>query len=180
MVRRLAAILCSALIALGLVGCVSAGAGLKVFEDILDGYRFLYPLGWVQIQVNGGPDVVLRDLIVDTENVSVVINPVPPGQTLADLGTPTEVGYNLQKNAIAPPDSGRTAELVDAQSQTVNDKTYYILEYAVTLPDQQRHNLASVAVNNGKLYTLNVSTTESRWAKVQQMMREVVNSFTVT
>jgi photosystem II oxygen-evolving enhancer protein 2 len=62
----------------------------------------------------------------------------------------------------------------------VGDKTYYILEYAVKLPNQQeRHNLASVAVSRGKLYTFNASTPEPRWTKVQPLLQRVVSSFSV-
>ena len=136
-------------------------------------------MGWVSVQVKTGPVVVFRDLINETENVSVVINPVPTGQSLADLGTPTEVGYRLSKNAIAPPDSGRTAELINAAQRETNGNTYYILEYLVQLPDQVRHDVASVAVARGQLYTLNISTRESRWEEVQSIFDTMVTSFKV-
>jgi photosystem II oxygen-evolving enhancer protein 2 len=181
MLKRIAAVLLVVLVALNLTGCVTATSGLNSYIDTTKGYQFLYPNGWLQIKVSNGPDVVLHDLIEQTENVSVVINPVPDGKTLTELGTPTEVGYKLSKNAIAPPDSGRQAELVNAETREVGDKTYYILEYAVTLPNQkQRHNLASVAVSRGKLFTFNVSTTEKRWESVKDKFKTVVNSFSVS
>jgi len=136
---------------LTLTSCVSNVVGLKSHVDTGDGYQFLYPNGWLPIAVANGPDVVFRDLIQQTENVSVVISPVTGNKTLADLGTPSEVGYKLSKNAIAPADSGREAELVNAESRESRSKNYYILEYAVKLPNQQRHNLASVAVSRGKI-----------------------------
>ncbi|KKI99684.1 photosystem II reaction center PsbP [Prochlorothrix hollandica] len=156
---------------------ITPTAGLQPFINVLGGYKFLYPTGWVQVQVSGGPDVVFRDLINPTENVSVVIQPVSSDRTLADLGTPGEVGYALQQTAIAPPDTGRSAELVDAYSHVNGSKTYYVLEYAVTLPDQQRHDLVAVGVNRGKLYTLDISTTESRWDQIQALFHTVVESF---
>ena len=163
-----------------ITGCVSPVAGLKSYTDSLDGYEFLYPNGWVQVRVAEGPDVVFHDLIEPTENVSVVFSPVPEGQTLTELGSATEIGYKLSKNAIAPPDSGREAELVNAGTKTAKDKTYYLLEYAVTLPGgQHRHNLASVAVSRGKLFTFNVSTTEYRWEEVGDRLKQVVTSFNV-
>lgn len=163
-----------------MTGCVAPGAGLKSYADTLDGYEFLYPNGWVAVKVADGPDVVFHDLIEPTENVSVVFSPVPEGKSLAELGTPTEVGYQLSKNAIAPPNSGREAELVNVGTKESKDKTYYLLEYAVTLPgNQHRHNLASVAVSRGKLFTFNISTTEDRWEKVGDRLQQVVKSFTV-
>ena len=77
---------------LSLTGCISVGAGLNSFVDTGDGYEFIYPNGWTQVSVANGPDTVLHDMIEQGENVSVVINPVSnPNQTLAELGTPTEV-----------------------------------------------------------------------------------------
>lgn len=177
MLRKLAAIF---LIVLCLSGCISGVSSLKSYVDSLDGYEFLYPNGWISVNVSNGPDVVFHDLIETTENISVVISEVPQGKTLADLGTPSEVGYKLAKNAIAPPDSGREAELVNVDKLETDTKTYYLLEYAVKLPNQQqRHNLASVAVSRGKLFTFNASTPERRWTKVKPTLDAVVKSFTV-
>ncbi|NJL40904.1 MAG: photosystem II oxygen evolving complex protein PsbP [Leptolyngbyaceae cyanobacterium RM2_2_4] len=179
MLKRIAVVLLVVL-SLSLQSCVSAAAGLKGYVDSYDGYEFLYPNGWVPVRVQDGPDIVFHDLIQETENVSVVISPVPDGETLQELGTPSEVGYKLSKNAIAPPDSGREAELVNAESRQVGDATYYLLEYAVKLPNQQeRHNLASVVVRRGQLFTLNLSATEQRWFKMKDLFQDVVKSFSV-
>lgn len=179
MLKRFALILLVVL-SLSLTSCVSATAGLKSYVDSIDGYQFLYPNGWLPVKVSSGADVVLHDLIETTENVSVVISPVSEGKTLAELGTPGEVGYKLGKSALAPPDSGREAELVNALAREVGGKNYYLLEYAVKLPNQQeRHNLAVVAVSRGKLFTFNASAPEKRWSKVQKMFEQVVNSFSV-
>ena len=51
----------------------------------------------------------------------------------------------------------------------VDGKIYYLLEYAVKLPNQQeRHNISSVAVSRGKLFTFNASVPEKRWQKLQR------------
>jgi len=181
MLKRIVAVLLLVL-SLSLVHPSSASAAaLNSFADTTDGYEFLYPNGWVQVKVKNGPDVVFHDIIEMSENVSVVVSPVPDGKSLAELGTPGEVGYKLGRNAIAPPDSGRTAELVNAESREVNGKTYYLLEYAVKFANnnQPRHNLASVAVSRGKLFTFNASIPERRWNRVKRTMQQVVNSFSV-
>lgn len=166
------------ILSLTLSSCVAtATAGLNSYIDSKDGYQFLYPNGWQEVKVNNGPDVVFHDIIEQSENLSVIINPVESEKTLSDLGTPSEVGYKLSKTVIAPPNSGRTAELVNAESKEVGDKTYYLLEYAVTLPTQKRHNLASVVISRGKLLTFNVSATEARWQKMQPVFEQVINSF---
>lgn len=178
MLKTIAAVLLLVL-TLSLNGCATGVSGLKSYVDTTDGYEFLYPNGWLPVKVSDGPDIVFHDMIEQSENVSVVMSKVPDGKTLADLGTPGEVGYQLQKNAIAPPDSGRKAELVNAEARESGDKTYYLLEYSVKLPNQQRHNLASVAVSRGKLYTLNASTTEKRWEKLRDVFEQVAKSFSV-
>lgn len=177
--KRIVAIVLVVL-SLNLTGCASVASGLKPYVDSIDGYEFLYPTGWLEVKVSGGPDVVLHDLIEATENVSVVVSPVAQGKTLAELGTPTDVGYKLGKSAIAPADSGREAELVGAGKVERKGNTYYLLEYAVKLPNQQqRHNLASVAISRGKLFTFNASTPQKRWSKMQQVLEIVVKSFKV-
>lgn len=180
MLKRIAAIFL-VLFSLTLASCsVTPTSGLKAYVDSSDGYEFLYPNSWVEVNVaNLELDVIFRDLIETTENVSVILNPVPQEKTLADLGTPTEVGYKLSKTAIAPPGSERVAELTNAEERNSDGTPYYILEYAVKLPQGERHNLASVAIRRGQLFTLNVSTTEKRWSKMQDQLKAVVNSFHV-
>lgn len=178
MLKAVAAVILLVL-SLGLHGCASGVSGLKSYVDAIDGYEFLYPNGWLPVNVTNGPDVVFHDIIERSENISVVISSVAEGKTLADLGTPGEVGYQLQKNAIAPANSGREAELVNAEARQSGDKTYYLLEYSVKLPNQQRHNLASVGVSRGKLYTFNASTTEQRWGTMQNTFEKVAKSFSV-
>ena len=178
MFRRLAVVV---MIFLGvtLQSCVSGTAGLKSYVDSYDGYQFLYPNGWVNVNVPNGPDVVLHDFVEPSENASVVISDVPEGKTLADLGTPSDVGQRLANRAISSNADERQAELVSAEAHDSDVGPYYILEYEVTLPDMVRHNLASVIVRRNKLFTFNISTTESRWRKVEQTFRQAVNSFSV-
>ena len=167
-------------ISLSLQACAIGATGFKSFVDATDGYQFLYPNGWLEISVSEGPDVVFHDIIEQTENVSVVINPVSGEKNLSELGSPGEVGYRLSKSAIAPPGSGRQAELVNAEAREVDGKEYYLLEYAVKLSDnQERHNLASVAISRGKLYTFNASTPEYRWEKMKTKLEQTVKSFSV-
>ncbi|MEO1093436.1 MAG: photosystem II reaction center PsbP [Cyanobacteria bacterium J06638_28] len=178
MLKRLATLLIL-VIALVLQGCVGAGGGLNPYVDNYDGYRFLYPNGWTEVRVAGSADVVFHDIVHETENISVVISDVPEGQTLEDLGTPTDVGYKLSKSINAFTGEDRKVELTSAQSITKEDETYYILEYVADLPSGIRHNLASVAVRRGKLFTFNASTREVRWEKVKDLMKQAVASFSV-
>ncbi|MBD2102985.1 photosystem II reaction center PsbP [Leptolyngbya sp. FACHB-261] len=168
-------------LALTLSSCVTqATAGLNSFVDGQDGYEFLYPLGWVQTQLANGPDVLFRDFIEQTENVSVVIGDLSdPQASLSDLGSPTDVGQRMSQKVIAPPGSDRQAELISARQHTNGNHDYYVLEYAVNARGQQRHELVSVVTSRGKLFTFSASTLERRWPKIQELLGRVVESFTV-
>ncbi|MEM7770600.1 MAG: photosystem II reaction center PsbP [Cyanobacteria bacterium P01_E01_bin.6] len=178
MLKRIVAVVLVVL-SVSLQGCVSTGAGLKSYIDAYDGYEFAYPNGWVEIKVPNGPDVVIHDFIDPSENASVIIGDVPEGKTLEELGTPSEVGQRLAQRAISSEDSSRKAELIGATSLDRGESTYYLLEYVVQLPEQTRHNLSSVVVRRGKLFTFNVSTTENRWQRLSDKFKQVVTSFSV-
>jgi photosystem II oxygen-evolving enhancer protein 2 len=172
------------ILSVSLFGCSIGVSGLQSYVDATDGYEFLYPNGWIAVDIKDaskGVDVVFRDLVQRSENLSVIISEVDKEQNLEDLGTPTEVGYRFMQMVNNSPNAGREAELVNAQRREANAKNYYILEYEVNLPNNQaRHNLASVVVDKGKLFTFNISTTENRWRTVKDLFKLVANSFTVS
>jgi photosystem II oxygen-evolving enhancer protein 2 len=171
------------ILSLTLFGCSTGIGGLKKYVSNTKGYQFFYPNGWVPVDVrqsSEGVDIVFRDIVERTENLSVVISSVPENQTLKDLGTPSEVGYRFMKKVNQDPSSGREAELIRADERESDEHAYYTLEYQVKQPDDgERHNLASVAISHGKLFTFNVSTRQNRWGKVKNLFELVVNSFSV-
>ena len=179
MLRRIAKLLIILAIALQITITPAAAASLKGHIDTTDGYKFLYPNGWVEVPIKSAADTIYHDLIEPTESVSVVISQVPGNKKLVDLGTPSEVGQKLGSTAIAPAGSGRQAELTNAESAEVQGKTYYYLEYLVKTGDQQRYNLASVVVSRGKLFTCNASTTSRRWSRMKSTLEEMIHSFNV-
>ncbi|MEC4891697.1 MAG: photosystem II reaction center PsbP [Oscillatoria sp. PMC 1051.18] len=172
------------ILSLCLYGCSTGVTGLQSYVDSVQGYEFLYPNGWVQVEVKNsseGVDAIFRDIVERTENLSVVISSIREGESLEDLGTPSEVGYRFLKKANQEARNTRKTEFISADSQTdKNNQTYYILEYEVELPNgQERHNLASIAVSHGKLFTFNLSTREPRWTKVENLFKTAVSSFRV-
>ncbi|MFZ9901754.1 MAG: photosystem II reaction center PsbP, partial [Vulcanococcus sp.] len=42
-----------------------------------------------------------------------------------------------------------------------------------------RHELATVVVDRGRLYTFAASTNEARWPKVNSLFHQVITSFTL-
>lgn len=164
-------------LALLLTACSGTTAGLNGYQSPDGRYAFLYPTGWIRAQVSGGPSVVFHDLINSDETLSLVISEVTPESDLTSLGSPVAVGEALRRNVIAPKGSGREAELVQAEERQQAGRTFYDLEYAVHLQDRDRHELATVVVDRGRLYTFAASTNESRWGKVKDLFQQVVTSF---
>jgi photosystem II oxygen-evolving enhancer protein 2 len=179
MLKKIARLIVTLLLIVQIGTAPAQAAGLKGHIDNIDGYKFLYPNGWVEVPFKSDADTVYHDLIEPTENVSVIISQVPDNKKLADLGTASEVGYKLGKSAIAPTGSGRTAELTGAESEEIEGKTYYYLEYLVKVDNKQRYNLASVVVSRGKLFTCNASTTAKRWPRMKKTLTEMIHSFNV-
>ena len=164
---------------LALVSCSAAAAGLNSFQSPDGRYAFLYPTGWTRVQVTEGPQVVFHDLINADETLSLVVSDVNETNDLENLGSAVAVGEKLRRVVIAPEGSGREAELVEAREREDGGRTFYDLEYAVHLPDRDRHELATVVVDRGRLYTFAASTNELRWPKVQGLFHQVITSFTL-
>ena len=171
------------LLALGLVlvlvSCSAAAAGLNSFQSPDGRYAFLYPTGWTRVQVTEGPQVVFHDLINADETLSLVVSDVNETNDLENLGSAVAVGEKLRRVVIAPEGSGREAELVEAREREDGGRTFYDLEYAVHLPDRDRHELATVVVDRGRLYTFAASTNELRWPRVEGLFHQVITSFTL-
>lgn len=162
-----------------LVSCSAAAAGLNRFQNPDGRFAFLYPTGWTRVQVSEGPQLVFHDLINSDETLSLVISDVTPESDLTELGSAVAVGERLRRAVIAPQGSGRQAELLQADERELDGRTFYDLEYAVHLGDRDRHELATVVVDRGRLYTFAASTNEIRWGKVKDLFRQVVTSFTL-
>jgi len=162
-----------------LAGCSAAAAGLNSFQSPDGRYAFLYPTGWTRVQVSGGPQVVFHDLINSDETLSLVISQVDADDDLNQLGSAVAVGERLRRSAIAPEGSGRDATLIEAREREEAGHTFYDLEYSVHLSDRDRHELATVVVDRGRLYTLAASTNEVRWPKVKGLFDQVIRSFTL-
>ena len=161
---------------LTLGACSTGGAsGLEPFKSQDGRYGFLFPTGWTRVAVDNGPEVVYHDLINSDETLSLVISKLENEVDLDDLGGADAVGKRLfgEKNIDNP------IQLIDASEREVDERKFYDLEYSVDLEEKSRHEIATVVVNRGYLYTLAASTSEQRWSKMQDIFKRVVTSFTL-
>jgi len=169
----LALILC-----LFISGCGSGlNAGLEAYQSPDGRYAFFYPTGWTRVKVDGGPEIIYHDLINSNETLSLVISDVNKDIELEQLGTPLEVGQTLIDKVIAPQGSGRTVELINANQRETSNHIFYDLEYELNLNNQDRHELATVVIDRGTLYTFAVGTNQERWNKVEKLFGNVIESF---
>ena len=160
-------------------GGSAASAGLTGFQSPDGRYAFLYPVGWTRVSVSGGPQVVFHDLIHSDETISLVMSEVDSNEELDQLGSPLAVGERLRRDVIAPEGTGRDAELLEARERESSGHKFYDFEFLVHLDDRDRHELATVVVDRGRLYTLATSTNENRWPSVKSLFERVVTSFTL-
>ncbi len=152
-------------------------AGLEAYQSPDGRYGFFYPTGWTRVKVDGGPEIIYHDLINSNETLSLVISEVNKDVELDQLGTPSEVGQTLIDKVIAPEGSGRSVKLINANQREDEKHVFYDLEYELNLNEQDRHELATVVIDRGSLYTFAVGTNEERWNKVEKMFKNVIESF---
>ena len=152
-------------------------AGLEAYQSPDGRYGFFYPTGWTRVKVDGGPEIIYHDLINSNETLSLVISDVNKDVELDQLGTPSEVGQTLINKVIAPEGSGRSVKLINANQREDEKHVFYDLEYELNLNEQDRHELATVVIDRGSLYTFAVGTNEERWNKVEKMFKNVIESF---
>ena len=167
------------LLVLSLGACSSGGAvGLEPFTSPDGRYGFLYPVGWTRVAVKDGPDVVFHDLINSDETLSLVVSKLESDIDLKELGSAEDVGKRLVGEVSSSEVQDREVELLDTKEREFSGHTFYDLEYSVHLPQKSRHEFATVALDRGYLYTLAASSSESRWPKVKDLYKRVLNSFT--
>ena len=152
-------------------------AGLEAYQSPDGRYAFLYPTGWTRVKVDGGPEIIYHDLINSNETLSLVVSDVKKEVDLEQLGNPIEVGQTLINKVIAPEGSGRSVKLVEAKKRESSNHIFYDLEYQLNLNEQDRHELATVVIDRGTLYTFAVGTNEDRWNKVDGIFTNVIESF---
>ncbi len=93
-----------------------------------------------------GQDKAFKDVIEPLESVSLSVAPTARA-TLADAGTPQEVGASLVGKSAAP---GTKVELLSAVQRTdAANIVYYAFEFTSTARGVTRHAITTLAVANG-------------------------------
>lgn len=61
-----------------------------------------------------------------------------------------------------------------AEERLTDGILFYVFEFAI---NDGTHQLLSLSVNKGKIWSLDCNTTEKRWGKREEMYYNVVGSF---
>lgn len=157
---------------------IAAAEKLQGFNPVLDkgdNYRFLYPFGWQEVDVEG-QDVVYKDLIEPLESVSVTITPTERSN-IAEFGPVDKVCFALADTVLTPP--SQQVKLLGSESKEVAGIEYYVFEFAANAKTYIRKAVSVVTVHDGKFYTLTTGANERRWPKVEEKLKTVVKSFQV-
>ncbi|CAN0837076.1 PsbP-like protein 1, chloroplastic [Linum grandiflorum] len=149
--------------------------GFLSVTDQKDGYSFLYPFGWQEVEIQG-QDKVFKDVIEPLESVSVTMFPTSK-QDIRDFGPPDQVAGTLIKKVLASPT--QKTKLIQAKEQDIEGRAYYTFEFVAQAPNFTRHALSAIVIGNGKLYTLTTGAKERRWEKMKDKLQTIVESFKV-
>ncbi|CAA2965010.1 photosynthetic NDH subunit of lumenal location 1, chloroplastic [Olea europaea subsp. europaea] len=157
----------------------------EAFIDKIDGYSYYYPSDWRDFDFRGH-DSAFKDRYLQLQNVRLSF--IPTDKTdIHDLG-PMEEGLlirflrlkvvlNLVRNVYSAPT--QVEKIVDMQEKTIDGRTYCTFEYILTSPNFSRAAFATIAIGNGRYYTLIVGANERRWRRVRNKLKVVADSFKV-
>ncbi|KAM7499236.1 hypothetical protein LguiA_023650 [Lonicera macranthoides] len=145
------------------------------FVDKSDGYSYYYPSDWIDFDFRGH-DSAFKDRYLQLQNVRVSFIPTDKSD-VHELGPMEEVVSNLVRHVYATP--MQVGNIFDMQERTTDGKNYYTFEYALTSRNFSRAAFATIAVANGRYYTLIVGANERRWRRVRNQMKVVADSFKV-
>lgn len=147
----------------------------QAFVDLSDGYSYYYPSDWREFDYRGH-DSAFKDRYLQLQNVRVSFIPTNKSD-VHDLGPMEEVVSNLVRHTYSTPT--QRATIFDMQDRTVDGKNYYTFEYDLTSPNFSRTAFATIAIANGRYYTLIVGANERRWRRVRNKLKVVADSFKV-
>ncbi|XP_077217061.1 psbP-like protein 2 [Tasmannia lanceolata] len=147
----------------------------RAFVDVSDGYSYYYPSDWRDFDFRGH-DSAFKDRILQLQNVRVSFKPTNKAD-IHDLGPMEEVISNLVNNIYAAP-SQRTT-IFDMQERTIDGKNYWTFEYELASSSFARSAFATIAIGNGRYYTLIVGANERRWNRLRNKLKVVADSFRI-
>ncbi|XP_062092730.1 photosynthetic NDH subunit of lumenal location 1, chloroplastic [Humulus lupulus] len=150
-------------------------ANYRAFVDSSDGYSYYYPSDWRDFDFMAH-DSAFKDRYLQLQNVRVKFLPTDK-KDIHDLGPMEEVIPDLVKHRYAAP--SQVATIFDMQEKSIDGKNYYTVEFQLTSRIFSTTSFATIAIGNGRYYTLIVGANERRWRRVRNKLKVVADSFRV-
>ncbi|KAL5554799.1 hypothetical protein UlMin_042200 [Ulmus minor] len=145
----------------------------QAFVDFSDGYSYVYPSDWRDFDFRAH-DSAFKDRYLQLQNVRVRFIPTEK-KDIHDLGPIEEAVPSLVRHKYAAPN--QVAAIMDMQERTIDGKNYYTFEYQLTSPNFVSAAFSTIAIGNGRYYTLIVGANDRRWKRVRNQLKVVADSF---
>ncbi|KAM6598933.1 hypothetical protein CsatA_018542 [Cannabis sativa] len=150
-------------------------ANYRAFVDSSDGYSYYYPSDWRDFDFMAH-DSAFKDRYLQLQNVRVRFLPTDK-KDIHDMGPMEEIIPDLVKHRYAAP--SQVATIFDMQEKSIDGKNYYTVEFQLTSRIFATTSFATIAIGNGRYYTLIVGANERRWKRVRNKLKVVADSFRV-
>jgi len=145
------------------------GGLLERYQDVNFGISLLVPSGWNKFEGEvGAYNLKWQDLVTPEENVKLSSSPVRSNTTsIAALGEDVQkLGGSLAER--------RNAKLVSASERFTDGVLYYQFDFAIK---DGTHQLLSLSVSKGKVWSLDANCKESRYKKREELYKSIIGSF---
>lgn len=145
------------------------GGLLERYQDVNLGISLLIPSGWNKFEGEvGAYNLKWQDLVTPEENIKISSSPVRSNTTsIAALGEDVQaLGSSLAER--------RNAKLVSASERFTDDILYYEFNFAI---NDGTHQLLSLSVNKGKVWSLDANCKENRYKKREDIYKNIIGSF---
>merc|ERR1719445_1223174 len=140
------------------------GGLLEKYQDIPRGWSILAPSGWNKFDGEvGAYDTKWQDIVQPNENIKLSTTPVKSTTTSIDvLGDVEALGESLAVK--------RNSKLIKAVERQTEEVLFYDFEFAI---NDGTHQLLTLCVKKGKIWSLDASSSEKRWSKRKELYENV-------
>jgi hypothetical protein len=187
-----------------LPAAIAAPPALSQTFQSSEGFEFSYPSGWiVAYDRSGGRGDGAVAAVGNFSQyllVSVFRTVDIPKDVKLDNGLTESVGRALCIEPLLKDDTTQSFKELKSESNGEGRRRYYDFEYEIEIckgeiqegaggvlrcygglgqeiPTQKRHHLARAVLSGGHLLTINAAAPVDKWAEVEDVMREIVDSY---
>ncbi|CAN1747044.1 Photosynthetic NDH subunit of lumenal location 1, chloroplastic [Linum perenne] len=149
----------------------------QTYTDWEDGYTYIYPSDWRDFDFRGH-DSAFKDRYMQLHNVRVRFIPTKK-KDIHEFGPMEQVITDLITHVYAAPIQRPTIYSMEEVwlCKNVEGTNYYTFEYLLTSPNYSSVSFATIAIGNGRYYTLIVGANERRWKRYRNQLKVVADSF---